>query len=69
MDVAAECLALYKKTPRFWSLFEEEAAGVEPVTLVTPVMDKAMLTVLEATNMEFKTCQQMRCLPALSKLL
>ncbi len=43
-------LALYKKITRFWSLFEGEAAGMEPVT---PVMDEAALTVLEATDMVF----------------
>jgi hypothetical protein len=53
-------LALYKKTTRFWSLFEGEAAGVEPVTPVTPVMAEATLK---------NTCCQMRVLPASLKLL
>ena len=59
-------LASYKKMMRFWSLFDREAAGVEPVT---PVMDEAMLSVLEAMDTEFKTYQRMCSLPALSKLL
>jgi hypothetical protein len=62
-------LALYKKTTPFWSHVEGGAAGMEPVTLVTPVMNKVMLTVSEATDTEFKTCQRMRSLPALPKLL
>jgi hypothetical protein len=62
-------LALYKKTTCFWSLFEGEGAGVEPLTPVTPVMDEAMLAILEATDTEFKTFQRMCSLPASSKLL
>ncbi len=69
MDVGVENLGVIQEDDAFGATFSIPGKGVV-VPPVTPVINKAMLAVLEgAMETEVKTCCQMRSLLASSNLL